>query len=420
MKLSRITASPTRWRRRRGPRSICSQSVWTPGVLSARKEQEALQAIVAAEGGNFEVAPWDWRYFAEKRRKAEFDFDEGEIKPYLQLDRLIEAAFYAADRLFGLSFAERFDLKLYHPDARAWTVRGHDGEPIALFIGDYFARASKRSGAWMSQFRGQKKLDGPQLADRRQCDEFRQGWRGRAEPAEFRRRAHAFSRIRPCPARHAVRRDLSPDLRHACRAAISSNFPRSSTRTGWNSPKCCAASRCTTRPASRCRRRCSTSSSARAGSTRASRPSNMRPRRWSTSSSISTRRPTRSTSSPSSGRSSTGSACRTRSRCVTARRISSTSFRHGYSSGYYCYLWSEVLDADGFDAFEESGDIFDPATGAAAARFRLRRRRQPRLRRGLRELSRPRALAARALPQARLRGLRPPRRHAGACAGRAR
>ena len=98
------------------------ESVWTPGVSSARKEQEALQAIVAAEGGNFEVAPWDWRYFAEKRRKAEFDFDEGEIKPYLQLDRLIEAAFYAAGRLFGLSFAERFDIKLYHPDARAWTV----------------------------------------------------------------------------------------------------------------------------------------------------------------------------------------------------------------------------------------------------------------------------------------------------------
>ena len=81
-----------------------------------------MQAIVAAEGGNFEVAPWDWRYFAEKRRKAEFDFDEGEIKPYLQLDRLIEAAFYAAGRLFGLSFAERFDIKLYHSDARAWTV----------------------------------------------------------------------------------------------------------------------------------------------------------------------------------------------------------------------------------------------------------------------------------------------------------
>ena len=139
------------------------ESVWTPGVSSARKEEEALQAIVASEGGNFQVAPWDWRYLAEKRRKAEFDFDEGEVKPYLQLDRMIEAAFYAAGRLFGLGFAERFDLELYHPDARAWTVTGSDGAPVALFIGDYFARPSKRSGAWMSNFRGQQKLDGPQL-----------------------------------------------------------------------------------------------------------------------------------------------------------------------------------------------------------------------------------------------------------------
>ncbi len=75
---------------------------------------------------------------------------------------MIEAAFYAASRLFGLEFVERFDLKLYDPDVRAWTVMGRDGAPIALFIGDYFARPSKRSGAWMSNFRGQQKLDGRQ------------------------------------------------------------------------------------------------------------------------------------------------------------------------------------------------------------------------------------------------------------------
>ncbi len=138
------------------------ESVWAPGAASALREQEALQAIVSSEGGNFKVAPWDWRYLAEKRRKAEFDFDEGAIKPYLQLDRMIEAAFYAAERLFGLTFKERFDLPLYHPDVRAWEVAGRDGRPIALFLGDYFARASKRSGAWMSNYRGQHKLDGGQ------------------------------------------------------------------------------------------------------------------------------------------------------------------------------------------------------------------------------------------------------------------
>ena len=128
------------------------ESVWTPGVARARRDEEALQAIAASEGGNFKLAPWDWRYLSEKRRKAEFDFDEGELKPYLQLDRIIEAAFYVANRLFGVNFAERFDLKLYHPDVRAWEVTGRDGAPKALFLGDYFARPSKRSGAWMSSF----------------------------------------------------------------------------------------------------------------------------------------------------------------------------------------------------------------------------------------------------------------------------
>ena len=168
------------------------ESVWAPGVSTARKDEEALQAIVASEGGNFTVAPWDWRYLAEKRRKAEFDFDEGELKPYLQLDRMIEAAFYAASRLFGLSFEERFDLKLYDPDVRAWTVRRRDGSPIALFIGDYFARPSKRSGAWMSNFRAPAEARRTATADRGQCDEFRQGGSRRGEPAEPRRCAHAL------------------------------------------------------------------------------------------------------------------------------------------------------------------------------------------------------------------------------------
>ncbi len=96
------TASTTQWRKRREAALDLLESVWAPGVARARKDEEALQAIAASEGGNFKLAPWDWRYLAEKRRKAEFDFDEGELKPYLQLDRMIDAAFYAASRLFGL------------------------------------------------------------------------------------------------------------------------------------------------------------------------------------------------------------------------------------------------------------------------------------------------------------------------------
>ena len=119
-----------------------------------------MQAIVAREGGNFSVAPWDWRYLAEKRRKAEYDLDEGEIKPYLQLDRMIEAAFYAANRLFGAELRGTLRLAAVSPRrARLDRDRAATGAPIALFIGDYFARPSKRSGAWMSDFRGQQKLD---------------------------------------------------------------------------------------------------------------------------------------------------------------------------------------------------------------------------------------------------------------------
>lgn len=135
-------------------------SVWAEARKKALKEGDALQALVQAEGGNFRLAPWDWRYYAEKRRKAEFDFDEGELKPYLQLDRMIEAAFYTAGRLFGVRFTPRSDVPLYHPDVRAWEVTDAEGRHVGLFLGDYFGRTSKRSGAWMSQFRGQEELAG--------------------------------------------------------------------------------------------------------------------------------------------------------------------------------------------------------------------------------------------------------------------
>ncbi|WP_342643227.1 M3 family metallopeptidase [Rhodoligotrophos ferricapiens] len=136
------------------------QAVWTPAREQALREQAALQALIAEEGGNFDIKPWDWRYYAERRRKAEFDLQESEIKPYLQLEKMIEAAFYTANRLFGLTFSERDDVPIYHPDMRVWEVKDAENNHIGLFFGDYFARASKRSGAWMNSFRDQHKLDG--------------------------------------------------------------------------------------------------------------------------------------------------------------------------------------------------------------------------------------------------------------------
>jgi peptidyl-dipeptidase Dcp len=133
--------------------------VWSRARTKATVERDALQAMIAEEGGNFALAPHDWRYYTEKLRKARYDLDEVEIKPYFQLEKMIEATFETARRLFGLSF-KPVGAALYHPDARAWNVTDAQGRHVALFIGDYFARPSKHSGAWMTSLRDQERLTG--------------------------------------------------------------------------------------------------------------------------------------------------------------------------------------------------------------------------------------------------------------------
>ena len=129
--------------------------VWEPAKAQAEADAAVLTKMMRAEGVNGDLAPWDWRYYAAKRRVAEHDLDEAEVKPYFQLERMIEASFACATRLFGLEF-KRLDVPLYHPDCRAWEVT-RDGRHVAVFIGDYFARGSKRSGAWCSAMRAQAK-----------------------------------------------------------------------------------------------------------------------------------------------------------------------------------------------------------------------------------------------------------------------
>ncbi len=131
-------------------------AVWEPAKAAANADATRLTEMLNADGINGDLAPWDWRYYAEKRRAAEYDLDEAELKPYFQLDQMIEAAFDCANRLFGLTFRE-LNVPLYHPDARAWEVLKGDRH-MAVFVGDYFARSSKRSGAWCSRFRGQQNL----------------------------------------------------------------------------------------------------------------------------------------------------------------------------------------------------------------------------------------------------------------------
>ena len=131
-------------------------AVWKPARARAEGDAEKLTKMMQSDGINGPLEPWDWRYYAEKRRKAEHDLDEAALKPYLQLDRMIEASFACATRLFGLQFRP-LDIPLYHADCRAWVVT-RDGQHVAVFIGDYFARESKRSGAWCSAMRSQAKF----------------------------------------------------------------------------------------------------------------------------------------------------------------------------------------------------------------------------------------------------------------------
>ncbi|MBV8150880.1 MAG: M3 family metallopeptidase, partial [Candidatus Eremiobacteraeota bacterium] len=133
--------------------------VWEPAKAKAREEQTALEAVARAEGLNEPIEAWDWRYYAEKVRQAEYDLDEAEVKPYFVLDRLVEAAFDTARRLFGLTFTPRDDIPVYHPDVRVWTVRDAAGAHVGLFLHDNFARPGKQSGAWSSRYRDQESLD---------------------------------------------------------------------------------------------------------------------------------------------------------------------------------------------------------------------------------------------------------------------
>ncbi len=139
------------------------ERVWRGARLKADEERQALESMAQAAGHNEPLAGWDWHHYTEKRRKAEYDIDGAALKPYFELNNMVAAAFDTAHRLFGLGFRERADVPVYHPDVRVWEVSDRQGRAIALFVGDYFHRPSKRSGAWMSCFRRQERLDGEVL-----------------------------------------------------------------------------------------------------------------------------------------------------------------------------------------------------------------------------------------------------------------
>ncbi len=132
-----------------------------PAVANAKREAADLQAMIDAEDGDFELASWDWAFYTEKVRKDRYDFDESQLKPYLEMNNvLVNGVFYAAEKVYGLTFKERTDLPVYHPDVKVWEVFDADGTTLALFIQDYYARESKRGGAWMNAYVSQSSLMG--------------------------------------------------------------------------------------------------------------------------------------------------------------------------------------------------------------------------------------------------------------------
>jgi peptidyl-dipeptidase Dcp len=134
--------------------------VWAPARLRAIREGEALQALIDADGGGFQLAPWDWRFYAERRRRESDELDAAAIRSHLKLEKVREAAFDTAGRLYGLRFHAREDVPVYHPDVRAWEVRDPQGGAIGLLYTDYFARPEKHGGAWMGSLRVQERMDG--------------------------------------------------------------------------------------------------------------------------------------------------------------------------------------------------------------------------------------------------------------------
>ncbi len=337
--------------------------VWTRGRARALREQAALQQLVAAEGGNFTLQPWDWRYYAEKRRKAEFDLDEAAFKPYLPLEQMIAAAFYTAGQLFGLTFEERKDIALYHPDARAWAVRDRKGRAVGLFIGDYFARASKHGGAWMGAYRDQEKLDGEILPIIVNVLNFAKPPPGEACLLSFddaRTLFHEFGH-----ALHGLLSDVTfPSLAGTNVASDFVEFP-SQLYEHWFEQR-------------EILRRF-----ARHHQTGAPMPEDLiekviAARQFNQG--FLTAEYTASAlvdlalhSAPADDLDIVAFERDTLARLgmpeAVAMRHRLVHFTHvfagdGYSSGYYSYLWSEVLDADGFAAFTEAGDIFAPEVAA--------------------------------------------------------
>ncbi|MDO6640436.1 M3 family metallopeptidase [Shewanella sp. 5_MG-2023] len=134
--------------------------VWPAALAQANAEVADMQALIDSQGGDFTLQAWDWWYYSDQIRVAKYDFNEQQTRPYFSLESTLEGVFYTANRLFGITMKERTDLPKYHPDVRTWEVYDKDGSLMAIFMGDYYVRDTKRGGAWMNAYRSQYNMNG--------------------------------------------------------------------------------------------------------------------------------------------------------------------------------------------------------------------------------------------------------------------
>jgi peptidyl-dipeptidase Dcp len=343
--------------------------VWAPARRRAAEEAADLAALARTLGQSDPIAAWDWHHYAEKVRSQRFDLDEGTLKPYLQLERIIEASFDCAARLFGLAFEERPDLQGYHPDVRIWEVSEKGGRHIGLFLGDYFARPSKRSGAWMSAYQRQDKLDGetrPIIVNVCNFAKPAAGGPALLSIDDARTLFHEFGHalhgllsdvVYPSVAGTAVSRDfvelpsqlyehwfLTPEVMgtYCVHAETGEPMPQA-LMDKVKAAQTFNQGFATVEYAS--------SALVDLAFHELAAPAEIDPIAFQEA-----------------------ELARIGMPAEIGMRHKTPHFTHvfsgdGYSAGYYSYLWSEVMDADAFDAFRETGDVFDPATAERLKRF---------------------------------------------------
>jgi peptidyl-dipeptidase Dcp len=336
--------------------------VWDRALLRARKEEDEIAALIAEEGRNHRVAPWDWRHYSEKLRGRKFDFSEAELKSYLQLENILDACFSVANRLFGLTATERKDLQAYHPDVRIFEIHDSNDRLIGLFLGDYFARQSKRSGAWMSSFQDQHRLDGGQIPIIYNVMNFAKPPEGK--PAllsldDARTLFHEFG--------HALHGLLS-DVDHpsVSGTSVSRDFVElpSQLYEHWLTVSDVlreyAVHHDTGEPIPQeLLEKVLSARNFNAGFAAIEYTSSaLVDMAFHTADTI---------ADPLLHEAEKLSELGMPDAIVMRHRT--PHFLHvfagdGYSAGYYSYMWSEVLDADAFNAFEETGDVFHPDTAA--------------------------------------------------------